>query len=199
MPAVDATVRGHQGMVVIMRFLKLRGPFCRTCGIAAHRDMTSKSLWQGWWGIGSMIINPITMLLNLPQRAKINKLPPPLPGAPGMPMNPGRPIFARPGSWVLVLPVALLALIVLGAGLDLADEPSSASVGDCMHNSGSGFNPDMHIVDCGSTQAEFRVVGKIDDATDIQRCEKFADQGARSGYYQQQGSSKFVLCLAPNK
>ncbi len=64
-PAVEATVRGHQGLIIIMRFLKLQGPFCRTCGIASVRDMTAKSLWQGWWGIGSAIINPITMLLNI--------------------------------------------------------------------------------------------------------------------------------------
>ncbi|MER7673303.1 hypothetical protein ABTY61_33250, partial [Kitasatospora sp. NPDC096128] len=89
---MDATIRGHQGFVIVLRYLKRRGPYCRSCGIATHREMVSDSLWQGWWGIPSMIINPIVMLFNIPQRLKINKLaepwgggapPPPAPAPPG--------------------------------------------------------------------------------------------------------------------
>jgi hypothetical protein len=74
-PAADATVRGHQGLLVLMRFLKLDGPFCRFCGIESVRQMTSKSLWQGWWGIASSIINPVTMLMNIGPMQKFKKLP----------------------------------------------------------------------------------------------------------------------------
>jgi hypothetical protein len=113
-PAVNATVRGHQGMLILMRFLKLQGPFCRTCGIATVRDMTSKSMWQGWWGVGSSIINPITMLTNIGAWSKFKNLPEPAPGAPGRPMNPGKPLFQRPAALGLLLPFVVIFLIVLG-------------------------------------------------------------------------------------
>lgn len=48
-PAAHATVRGHQGIVVLMRFLSVRGPFCRDCGLSTYRRMSSDTLWQGWW------------------------------------------------------------------------------------------------------------------------------------------------------
>jgi hypothetical protein len=198
-PAAQATIRGHQGLLVIMRFRTLKGPFCRDCGIAAHRDMTSKSLWQGWWGLASLVINPITMLANLPQRARINKLPPPVPGAPGTPMDPGKPIFARPGSWGILAGIAAICAVLFAVTTSVREDPKYASVGDCVHNSGTTFDPDVKVVDCGGSQAEYRVVGKLTGTTDVEDCRQFEDQGAEAGYYQQQGSSKTMLCLAPNK
>lgn len=81
-PAVNVTVRGHQGFLVMMRFLSLPGPFCRSCGEAAVRRMNLKSLWQGWWGLASLVINPVTMLVNLATLSRIRKLPAPVPPAP---------------------------------------------------------------------------------------------------------------------
>ncbi|GAA4857907.1 LppU/SCO3897 family protein [Kitasatospora terrestris] len=199
MPAVDATIRGHQGLIVIMKFLKLQGPFCRTCGIAAHRDMTAKSLLQGWWGIGSAIINPITMLINLPQRAKINKLPEPAPGAPGMPMNPGKPLLQRPAALGFLLPIIALVLIIVAA-VNAPTTPRSAAVGDCVHNrhvaaSDSGDDhPDVVVLPCSDPKAEARIVGKVDGTANAETaCKKFADA---DGYYtEERGSRKYTLCL----
>jgi hypothetical protein len=190
-PAVDATVRGHQGMIVLMRFLKLQGPFCRTCGIATVRDMTAKSMWQGWWGIGSSIVNPISMLTNIGPWSKFKNLPEPAPGAPGRPMDPGKPLFKRPAILGLLLPVALIALIVF-ANLKSV---SNADVGQCVVNKGTAGSPDVKTVDCGSSDAEYRIVGKLDDTTDGKQCEQFAD--AETFYYYERGSTKYTLCLAP--
>ncbi|MFI5528890.1 hypothetical protein ACIA8O_10095 [Kitasatospora sp. NPDC051853] len=195
-PAVEATIRGHQGFLVIMKFLKLEGPFCRSCGIAAHRDMTAKSLWQGWWGIASAIINPVTMLINVPQRLKINKLAEPIPGAPGQPMNPGKPVFRRPAALGILLPVIAVAVF----GYTLAGDPSYASVGDCVHNrhtvvqSDQGdSNPDVVVLDCTDPKAEAKIVGKLDDTTDDTACDQFP--GSDGYYTEQQGKRKFTLCL----
>ncbi|MFC8721523.1 hypothetical protein [Kitasatospora sp. NPDC057198] len=84
-PAVNVTVRGHQGFLVMMRFLSLPGPFCRSCGEAAVRRMNLNSLWQGWWGLASLVINPVTMLVNLATLSRIRKLPAPVPPAPVAP------------------------------------------------------------------------------------------------------------------
>jgi hypothetical protein len=117
-PAVDVTFRGHQGMLVIMRFLHLGGPYCRDCGLATFRQMTARTLVQGWYGLLSFLITPITVLVNLTERAKVARLPAPQPfpyGPSRAPMNPEPPLLARPMAIVgLAIPVALvLALIIL--------------------------------------------------------------------------------------
>ncbi|BFV58046.1 hypothetical protein KCMC57_up31500 [Kitasatospora sp. CMC57] len=195
-PAVEATIRGHQGFLVIMKFLKLQGPFCRTCGIAAHRDMTAKSLWQGWWGIASMIINPVTMLINLPQRAKINKLAEPIPGAPGQPMNPGKPVFQRP----VILGVLVPVIVVLAIGFSIKGDPGYAAVGDCVRNRNTTVavgaednHPDVVVLDCSDPKAEAKIVGKVENTVDESVCDKFEDSDGL--YTEQQGSNKFTLCL----
>ncbi|HEY3560466.1 MAG TPA: toxin-antitoxin system, toxin component [Kribbella sp.] len=186
-PAVEATVRGHQGLIILMRFLKLQGPFCRTCGVASVRDMTSKSLWQGWWGIGSSIINPITMLMNIGPMQKFKGLPEPTPG-PGRPMNPGKPLFQRPAILGLLLPIALIALIVVA---NLNSTESKAKIGACVVNNGTSANPDVKVVDCGSSEAAYKIVDKIDDSTDDSQCGDDAD----ASYVYEHRSTKYVLCL----
>lgn len=192
-PAEQATVRGHQGMIVVMRFLKLQGPFCRTCGIATVRDMTAKSLWQGWWGIGSMIVNPITMLMNIEPWSKFRKLPEPAPGAPGRPMDPGKPLFQRPAMAMLLLPIALIAaIVVIQLTITTASE---AEVGACVVNKGTAASPNVKVVDCASSDAEYKVVGKLDDTIDDSKCSQFP--GYEAAYTSEVGSQRYTLCLAP--
>ncbi|MGW7684778.1 LppU/SCO3897 family protein [Kribbella sp. NPDC054772] len=188
-PAVEATVRGHQGLIIIMRFLKLQGPFCRTCGMASVRDMTSKSLWQGWWGIGSSIINPITMLMNIGPMQKFKRLPEPQQG-PGRPMDPGKPLFKRPAILMLLLPFAFIALLIIG---NLNSTEAKAQIGACVVNNGTSSDPDVKVVDCTSSDAEYKIVDKIDDSTDDSQC----GDDAEASYVYQQGSTKYTLCLTP--
>ncbi|MGI5240952.1 hypothetical protein [Dactylosporangium sp. CA-139066] len=121
-PAVQTTFRGHQGMIILMRFLSLQGPFCRDCGLATFRSMTSKTLIQGWYSYGSIIAAPITILINLFRRGKVASLPAPQPAADGSgqrPMDPGKPLLARPMSIIgLCIPVALFVLFVVAVTLD---------------------------------------------------------------------------------
>ncbi|MGZ0145711.1 LppU/SCO3897 family protein [Kribbella sp. WER1] len=187
-PAVQATVRGHQGLIILMRFLKLQGPFCRTCGMASVRDMTSKSLWQGWWGIGSSIINPITMLMNIGPMQKFKSLPEPTPG-PGRPMNPGKPLFQRPAILGLLLPIAVIALIVFA---NLNSVENKAQVGACVVNKGTSSVPDVKVVDCSSSDAEYRVIDKL-NSTDESQCGDNAD----ATYVDEKAN--YTLCLAKVK
>ncbi|MER8183286.1 hypothetical protein [Kitasatospora sp. NPDC094015] len=188
-PAVPASIRGHQGILVVMRFLKLTGPFCRTCGIAAHRNMTAKSLVEGWWGIASFVINPLTMLVNLPQRWKISRLAPPVPGAPGRPMDPGKPLYRRIAVLGFLVPLLVVGAIAFMAGRD-AD---FADTGDCLHNSGTRAAPDVTVVDCGDPDADYRLLGKISDTTDPQACDIYP--GTTAVYYKEYRSTRYVLCL----
>ncbi|WP_431969055.1 LppU/SCO3897 family protein [Actinacidiphila sp. bgisy160] len=191
-PAVEATVRGHQGMVVMMRFLKVRAPFCRRCGIAKHREMVSDSLIAGWWSPTSLLLNPLTLLVNLFQRWKISRLPEPVPGAPGTPADPGRPVLLRPTALGLLIPVILIG----GGWLALHNDPEYAEVGDCVHSSGNTLFPDVSVVDCGSAKAQYEVVGRFDDTTDTGRCATYPRTVA--AFRAERGSTKYVLCLARN-
>ncbi|MGW2417812.1 LppU/SCO3897 family protein [Streptomyces sp. NPDC001709] len=111
-PAAPVTVRGHQGMVVIMRQLRRQGTFCHTCALAVFRKMQSDTMAQGWWGPMSMIITPITLLINLFALAKIRKLPAPVaPQGPGL--DPGRPVLARPMGMVGLVPLTGFTLFLL--------------------------------------------------------------------------------------
>ncbi|WP_194289677.1 hypothetical protein [Nocardia macrotermitis] len=112
-PAAAVTIRGHRGFIVFMQFLRMSGPFCRDCGLSTYRRMTVESAWLGWWGVASSIINPITMLINLAAYNSISKLAPPLPGMPGRPMDPGKPLFQRPGALGLLIPIVVPLLLIL--------------------------------------------------------------------------------------
>ncbi|MCU7722492.1 hypothetical protein ODJ79_02075 [Actinoplanes sp. KI2] len=115
-PAVDTTFRGHQGMIVMMRFLSTPGPFCRDCGLGVYRHMTSRTLLQGWYGYASVIITPITVLINLIRRGKVARLAPPQPNPHGPsrpPMNPGPSLLARPATYAgLAIPLIVLVFVI---------------------------------------------------------------------------------------
>ncbi|MFD7731082.1 hypothetical protein ACFV6F_11950 [Kitasatospora phosalacinea] len=187
-PAVDVTVRGHQGFLVMMKFLRLPGPFCRDCGTATVRRMTANSLWQGWWGMASALINPFTMLMNLVTWFKLRRLAPPAPGAPGTPMPVGRPLYLRPEILGLLIPVAVIGTIVYG----VQGDPDFASAGDCVHNSGTAFSPDVSVVDCGGSDAQYKVLGRVESSSDT-ACAAFP--GRDASYVVTQGSSSYTLCL----
>ncbi|MFJ9075283.1 hypothetical protein ACIRO3_08495 [Streptomyces sp. NPDC102278] len=108
-PAAQATVRGHQGMVLMMRSLSVQGPFCRDCGTATVRDMSAKTLWQGWWGPMSLLLTPITVLRNLGPRSTFAKLAAPQGGF-RPPMDPGKQLRRRPQALVVSVPMALSLL-----------------------------------------------------------------------------------------
>jgi hypothetical protein len=121
-PAVATKFRGHQGMLVIMRFLSTDGPFCRDCGMGVFRHMTSRTLVQGWYGYASLIITPITVLMNIVRRGKVARLAAPQPNPYGPsrpPMDAGPRLLQRPITWLgLAIPFILLALIIFAIAND---------------------------------------------------------------------------------
>jgi len=121
MPAAQVKFRGHQGILIVMRFLSLQGPFCHDCGMSTYRRMTANTLIQGWWGYASSVITPITVLINLTRRGKVANLPAPVPppdGNHGRPLDPGKPLYARPQTWIgPLLPFLVIFAFILLATL----------------------------------------------------------------------------------
>lgn len=115
-PAVNLDLRAHRGMVFMMQFRKLPGPFCRDCGMAVFRKMTGEGLVQGWWGPASVVINAFTLLMNVVARGRIAALAPPLPGAHSLPMDPGKPLTRRPEFFGIIFPIAIVVFLLIAIG-----------------------------------------------------------------------------------
>ncbi len=121
-PTVKTKFRGHRGMIIAMQNRSVDGPFCRDCGMATFRDLTSKTLIQGWYSYASFVITPIIVLWNIVNRGKVAGLAPPQPspyGGARQPMDPGPRLLARPASIIglfvpFILVGALIAIIAFG-------------------------------------------------------------------------------------
>jgi len=95
----------------------------------------------------------------------------------------------------------LILLLAIGGGLAAIyflslDEPHRAVVGDCVAQTGKDA---IEIVDCGDSEADFTVVGRLEGKNQIEAgisaCNRFDD--ATSSYWQgEQGEKGTVLCLA---
>jgi len=172
-PAVQATVRGHQGLFLLMRFLSRSGMFCRSCGLATYREMSANTLWQGWWSPLSVAITPVTLLMNLVPRSRFRKLASPVGGF-GPSLDPGRSLLRRPVALLFLVPMALVVLaiptlFVLGAfveGAGIGRAPTLA-IGDCVRNEGDWKDQDLEIVDCGSADAEYKVTRRLNTSKDV--------------------------------
>ncbi|PNE43449.1 hypothetical protein AOB60_00510 [Streptomyces noursei] len=107
-PALQVTVHAHQGVLMWMRFHREDGPFCRSCGIAVVRELTTKTLWQGWWSPLSLVgFTPIALICNFSVRRKLTTLAPPGPSAPGATRKiQGKPVHQRPLAYVALVPLA---------------------------------------------------------------------------------------------
>ncbi|WP_052069731.1 LppU/SCO3897 family protein [Streptacidiphilus albus] len=214
-PAVETTVRAHRGMIFVMQWRSLRGPFCRTCGIATVRRLSADTLWQGWWGYISSVMAPVTLIRNFFAYQKIKALPEPVPGQPGQQMIPGRPLLARPAALGFLIPILVVAVIIaalssggssdegtdsnLPTGVNTAtsapssipDQGTVAKVGDCVKNDGTSDQPDLGIIPCAS--GAYVVVSKLTGTT--------ADSGCPSTTVESYSDSldDFVLCLGTYK
>ncbi|MDI1465442.1 hypothetical protein QEZ54_31185 [Catellatospora sp. KI3] len=159
-PAAPMTFRGHRGMIILMSFLKNKGVYCRDCGLAVFRSMTSRTMIQGWWGWASFVITPFILLYNLFGRLKLNKMAAPVPspdGWSGAPWPAGRPIYLRPTIVGALVPLAVLGLIVVG----IATGGDSSKVGQCVRATAGG---DVTFVDC--SKSNDGVVTKVVESED---------------------------------
>lgn len=139
-----------------------------------------------------------------PQHAPGPQFPPPAGGgAPGTPYAVPVPVKKSRSTRRVV---ALVVLVLVLGGIGLAayqaqkSNPDSAAVGDCVSK---GSAEDVKIVDCTSASAAYKVLGKVDNKTQVQFdlssktiCEPFA--GAQSAFWKGEiGKPGYVLCLGP--
>ena len=119
-PAAPATFRAVVGAVFMHTIWTTHGPYCRDCGLHTFRRQTTKSLTGGWCSVGAIILTPIFLLMNVAARGKIANLPAPQPRMDGRgqaPLDPGPPVFQRPGAYVYPALFGLLVIAVVVSNL----------------------------------------------------------------------------------
>ncbi|MGW0737451.1 LppU/SCO3897 family protein [Streptomyces sp. NPDC002851] len=115
--------------------------------------------------------------------------PPPPPARSGMGV---KQILRIVGIVVAVIAVGVFWILSL-------NDSDNAEAGDCLTNKGTMSAPDLEVVECGDSSAEYEVVKRIDDTLDGSKCEGVA--GATRPYSEQTSGSRrssgeqFVLCL----
>ncbi|MEU9144966.1 hypothetical protein [Streptomyces sp. NPDC048349] len=111
--AENVKVRSHMGILILMKFEHLEGPFCRACGIAVVRQMTTRTLCLGWWSpISLVIVNPFTLVWNLVAYRKFSKLPPSTPAPGRAHLDTGPPVLRRPQAYATLIPIGWAIWVV---------------------------------------------------------------------------------------
>ncbi|MGP4008053.1 LppU/SCO3897 family protein [Streptomyces sp. 4N124] len=132
---------------------------------------------------------------------------PPQGGYPQQGASPYAPVPPQPSGRKLsfktikniVIGVVVIG-VVIGGILASRDDANTAAVGDCMHRgSTSDSNPDLEVVECGSADAEYVVLAKIEgsyttDAVASSKCEAKA-KDFQYVYTESGDGSDFLLCL----
>ncbi len=161
-PAVDVVFRAHRGYVMMVRLVAEGGPYCRDCGLAMFRELTSVMMVHGWWSVVSPVVAPAVILLNLRARRAVLRL-----GGPGdrcpyvtpnmRPLPPGKPVLARPKSW---LGLVLLATLVTAVGVAVARQQPTGPAPGCITLSETLRVQHARFVDCAQPH-HARVVGVV--------------------------------------
>ncbi|CAM5599001.1 putative protein OS=Streptomyces alboniger OX=132473 GN=CP975_17610 PE=4 SV=1 [Streptomyces alboniger] len=131
---------------------------------------------------------------------------PPQQGQPGVPQQPYPPFQGgpvpppqpqrRPVKFYLRIAAAVVVVIMMAVGYFASrDDAKTAAVGDCL-KSASSSSDRMEVVDCSSSDAQSKVIKKIDghftQFTAESECRKV--EGA-TGFYAETGKSdEFLLC-----
>lgn len=126
----------------------------------------------------------------------------PIPGQPYPGAQYPLPVEAPKKSWAarmgtgLAIRIGVLAVVGIGAVIYAfaSGDPSTASVGDCVHNSGTDSKPDVSTLSCTDPKADFKVL-KTFDSSDTDLCKDVP--GIEAEYYQT-GRSSILLCLGKN-
>ncbi|MEV0370253.1 hypothetical protein AB0I10_10555 [Streptomyces sp. NPDC050636] len=101
-----------------------------------------------------------------------------------------------------ILKVIGLIIAVIFAGVIWVmswDDADTAEVGDCLKNNGNTINPDLQVVDCGTSEAKYKVKEVHPDTTDTTLCSPGTTPYGEQQRSRRGSGKKFVLCLTDVK
>jgi hypothetical protein len=151
-PATPVELRTVVALVLFGITRTFRGIYCRDCGLAMFRQRMSATLLTGWWGFIHFFINLYAILTNLSARSQLMRLAPPTrdPGASFL--DPGRPVFLRPG---FLISAGVAAVIIVAGTVSAITPPKpfpaddQALIGTCALHEAKKWSP----TDCSVTHA----------------------------------------------
>jgi hypothetical protein len=74
-PVTQVHYRQNTGMLVMRQSKEWAGNACRECGMSWFWKTMLHNLFLGWWGMISLIVTPIFILMNLGSMVKVLGLP----------------------------------------------------------------------------------------------------------------------------
>ncbi len=74
-PARELTIRSHVGIVVPIKFARVRAPFCRDHGIILAKQYLRRTWLQGWWGPISFFVNLFVIAADMRALRRARRLP----------------------------------------------------------------------------------------------------------------------------
>ncbi|MFJ9244328.1 hypothetical protein [Streptomyces sp. NPDC101776] len=129
-------------------------------------------------------------------------------GQPGFPPQGGAPfapVPPQPRRRFSFKMIRIAVLIVIAAGVAIfgyissQDDADTAKVGDCMHRgSTSDTNPDLEVVKCSDTKAQYVVLAKISGTYSETAADAKCTAAAKDfqySYTESGDGSNFLLCL----
>jgi hypothetical protein len=129
-PAIPVCLRQNTGMLFWRTWRQLDRRLCRSCGLAAFRKMTNRTLVLGWWGTISFFVNWYYLVQNLASRARIARLAAPRAALgtaqTSQAADPGRSLFLRAGVWVFI------GLLASAAVIGFSHPRSEPAAGSCV-------------------------------------------------------------------
>jgi transposase-like protein len=129
-PALDVSLRSVTGIVIAFRMRRIKGTFCRDCGMAMSRRVLDRTLLTGWWGLFFASFATIyAAILDSTALGRFKRAPEPIGEPKAEPLKPGRSMFQRAG--VYVGGVVMLFSVVIGLAV-IGTQSVSALDGKCV-------------------------------------------------------------------
>jgi hypothetical protein len=128
------------GLIFQRRVGTISVRLCRNCAQTVGRDFQSRTLTTGWWGAISAPTNFFYVLKNAKELWRASQLDEPIAprGFRTNPLDPGRPVWLRPFSWIGPIVIAI-AIAVIPSDPPASSEPSDVPilwlVGNCVSGS----------------------------------------------------------------
>ncbi|MEU5210916.1 hypothetical protein [Streptomyces sp. NPDC020742] len=118
----------------------------------------------------------------------------------GPPVPPPQPARSRSPKAILKGIGVVLGLIVIGvAWISGLNDGDSAEVGDCVKKSSSALDDGLAVVDCGSTEAQYKVASVNNSTSDSSVCAAGEQPFVKTVHRRRRADTTSVLCLTPTK
>ncbi len=118
----------------------------------------------------------------------------------GAPVPPPRPAKNRSPKAILKgIGIVFVLIAFAFFWITSLDDADSAEVGDCVKKSASSLDDGLKVVDCGTSEAQYKVTAVHNDTSDPSVCPAGESAYSKSVQRRKRADTHMVLCLTPAK